>query len=149
LKKQFDQSQFHHSIELGVQFRDLDAFRHVNNATYLSYLEESRIGYLSDVFNTDKSNLNINIVVARIEIDYLFPLQLNDSIKVYMRCTRVGNKSLDIENIIVLVKDTQEIISARAISKLVYFDYIENKSKIIPIEFRNKIEAFELNGNQN
>ncbi|GBD89417.1 long-chain acyl-CoA thioesterase FadM [bacterium BMS3Abin04] len=143
MTKQFDKNQFHHSVKLRVQFRDLDAFRHVNNATYLSYLEESRIGYLSTVFNTGKNNLNINIIVARIEIDYLFPLQLNDLVKVYMRCSKVGNKSMDIENVIVLVKDTQEIISARAITKLVYFDYREKESKAIPVKFRKKIEAFE------
>ena len=145
MKKQFDKSQFHHSIELRVQFRDLDAIQHVNNATYLSYLEESRIGYFSNILSTDKSNLNINIVVARIEIDYFYPLQLNDTIKIYMRCTKVGNKSLDIENVIVLIKDAQEIISARAITKLVYFDYREKRSETIPLKLREKIKEFELN----
>ncbi len=145
MKKKFNNSKFHHCIELRVQFRDLDAIQHVNNATYLSYLEESRIGYLSDIFHTDKSNLSINIVVARIEIDYIFPLQLNDLIKVYMRCNKVGNKSMDIENVVVLFKDTQEIISARAISKLVYFDYREKRSKTIPLKLREKIKEFELN----
>jgi acyl-CoA thioester hydrolase len=36
--------RFYHSIE--VRFSDLDAQGHVNNANYLTYIEQARIAYI-------------------------------------------------------------------------------------------------------
>ncbi len=47
-----------------VRWDDLDAFGHVNNATYLTYIQESRFLWLSDVA----------MVVARAEVDFLEPI---------------------------------------------------------------------------
>src|SRR5699024_8966001 len=35
-----------------VRWRDLDAFNHVNNATYLTYLEQARLAWLKNVPGT-------------------------------------------------------------------------------------------------
>jgi acyl-CoA thioester hydrolase len=40
---------FRHRTTLQVRFRDIDAFGHVNNAVFFSYLEQARIRYLLDV----------------------------------------------------------------------------------------------------
>ncbi len=37
-----------------VRFRDTDAFGHVNNAVFFSYLEPARIRYLLDVLEPDE-----------------------------------------------------------------------------------------------
>ena len=36
-----------------VAFRDLDAFGHVNNGVYLTYIENARIGYARDVIGIE------------------------------------------------------------------------------------------------
>ena len=33
---------FYFTHEINTRFRDIDAFRHVNNAVYLSYFEDAR-----------------------------------------------------------------------------------------------------------
>src|SRR5438132_7232642 len=38
-----EESQVKFSIELPVQFRDIDVMGHVNNATYLQYMETGRV----------------------------------------------------------------------------------------------------------
>ncbi|MCH7826958.1 MAG: thioesterase family protein [Bacteroidetes bacterium] len=34
---------------MNIRFSDLDAMGHVNNAKYLTYLEEARIDYLNNI----------------------------------------------------------------------------------------------------
>ena len=41
LNIKLDDFPFQHKIK--TRWRDLDAFRHVNNATFLSYIEDARI----------------------------------------------------------------------------------------------------------
>ena len=35
--------------QLAVRWRDLDAFNHVNNSSYLTYLEEARLQWLVQI----------------------------------------------------------------------------------------------------
>ncbi len=49
-----------------MQWRDLDALGHVNNAVYLNYLEEARDRLLESCLGSEYAN----IVIARVEIDY-------------------------------------------------------------------------------
>lgn len=53
-------------MEIPVQWRDLDALGHVNNAVYLNYLEEARDRLLKSCLGMEYAN----IVIARVEIDY-------------------------------------------------------------------------------
>ena len=93
--------QFRFKQKIQVRYADLDTMGHVNNATYLSYLEQGRIAYFENVVNFDKSKLDFGFVVARIEIDYLTSIELDDEIELYVKCSRIGNKSADFETIIV------------------------------------------------
>jgi acyl-CoA thioester hydrolase len=58
-----------------VRWDDIDAFGHVNNAKYLTYIQEARFqwAYYQYVANGEKPTL-IEMVVARNEIDYLVPI---------------------------------------------------------------------------
>lgn len=57
---------------LGVRWRDLDAFNHVNNANFLTYLEEARLQWLQHVphwFSEDAMP-----VLAASELQYRRPI---------------------------------------------------------------------------
>ena len=58
-----------------VRFRDLDSLGHVNNAVFLTYLEEARIGYL-----VPHGAEAANMILARVEIDFRAPLRDGDEI---------------------------------------------------------------------
>ena len=47
-----------------VRFRDVDALGHVNNAVYLTYLEQARIAFLAPM-DADQTTM----ILARAEID--------------------------------------------------------------------------------
>ncbi len=124
-------SLYKHKLNITVRFSDLDAMGHVNNATFLTFLEEARFAYFRAVIKRDRDYLKFEAIIARIEIDYKNQICLNDKVVVFTRCPRIGIKSADIENLIVVKKETENKIAAFALSKLVTFDYKRDVS--IPI----------------
>ncbi len=139
----YDINLFKHKIKLRVRFSDLDAMRHVNNATYLSYLEEARIAYFKDVADEPKKDLDFGAVVARIEIDYILPIVMGEEVELLTRVSKIGNKSTDVENILAVKRGGQRVVAAGALTKLVSYDYETFKSVAIPEEKKQKIREFE------
>ncbi len=138
-----DIEKFKHCISIKVRFCDLDAMGHVNNAAYLSYLEEARLAYYNQVLQMDTNNLEFDAVVARIEIDYIDQIRLGDKVEVYTRTGKIGNKSSDVEHLIVVAGEKGRKVAARAMTKLVSFDYRKNKTIPVPEDKRLIIERFE------
>ena len=138
-----DIKQFKHKTKIKVRFSDLDAMQHVNNATYLTYLEEARIDYFNRLFNRKKESIDFEAVIARIEIDYIFPIVLGDDIEVYTRISNFGNKSVDVIHIIAIRKDSGLIKVATSITKLVYYNYKSRTTMFIPDEVKKRITIFE------
>ena len=135
--------EFRHKISIKVRFSDLDAMGHVNNASYLSYLEEARLAYYNQVLKVNTNNLDFNAVIARIEIDYVDQIRLGDDIEVYTRTSKIGSKSSDVEHIVVVTTGGNKKIAARALTKLVSFDYRKNTSIPVSEGAKKVIEEFE------
>jgi acyl-CoA thioester hydrolase len=138
-----EEKEFKHKIKLVVRFSDLDAMRHVNNAAYLSYLEEARIAYFNDVLGRAKNSLEFGAVIARIEIDYLQPIVLGDELEIFTRVSKIGNKSSDIEHIIIIQRGNNRIVASKSLTKLVSYDYRKLESVPLPESVKNKILAYE------
>ena len=134
---------YNHKINVKVRFSDLDAMGHVNNASYLSYLEEARLAYYHHVMNMDTDNLDFDAVVARIEIDYVDQIKLGDNVEIYTRTAKIGNKSSDVEHLIVVDKNGAKRIAAKAMTKLVSFDYKKGVSMPVPDDAKKTIKDFE------
>jgi len=134
---------FKHITKITVRFSDLDAMKHVNNATYLTYLEEARIKYFNDLFNLNERDLEYKAVIGRIEIDYIYPIVLGDDIEVYTRISELGHKSVKVEHIVVIKKDEGLIKAATSVTKLVYYDYKNQRTKLIPEQEKKRIAMFE------
>jgi acyl-CoA thioester hydrolase len=101
--QQVDPAQIQREIDFStpiqIRFSDIDGYSHVNNGVYFSYFEHSRAVYLYEVCEWDI--MSIGTVVARIEIDYMKPVHLEDAIKCFVHCTRTGNSSFDLEQYLV------------------------------------------------
>jgi acyl-CoA thioester hydrolase len=70
-----------------VRWGDLDAFGHVNNATYLIYAQEARFAW----------SKMIEMVVARAEVDFIAPIYTGDIyIDVEIWVNKVGNSSFGV-----------------------------------------------------
>lgn len=137
--------QFKHQTKLSTRFMDFDALHHVNNARYLNYLEEARIQYCQDVLGLFSDINQFNVLVARIEIDFMRPILFNSSITIHTRVSKIGKKSMVFESVICSKQKEKESIVSRALQTLVTFDSATNQSILIPEDIRIKIEAFEKN----
>jgi acyl-CoA thioester hydrolase len=76
-----------------IRWRDLDSSGHVNNAVYLTYLEEARTGWLEDVLGDPEAVYAF--VLARVAIDYRRELGLGDEVvTASCRLQEVGTSSI-------------------------------------------------------
>ena len=141
--KKVDITKFNHKIKLNVRLSDLDALAHVNNATYLTYLEEARIAYFNDVLKFPNKSLAFGAVIGRIEIDYLNQVELGDRLEVYTRVSRLGIRSAEVKHVIVTNRGGELIPAATAITKMVSYDYENKKTVPIPENIKEIIKNFE------
>ncbi len=141
--KDFDLSKFRHKTELNVRFMDVDALQHVNNARYLNFLEESRLAYSEEVLGMYKDLSEMNVVVARIEIDFLRPITFKEKVVIYTRVAKIGNSSFTFESIICAQLNDKIIPSARSVQIVVAFDLKTQKSIPLPDDIKKKVEAYE------
>lgn len=132
--------EFRLTTPLPVRFRDLDALGHVNNAVYLTYLEEARVEYLRRVLGMVRPS-EYAVVVARVEIDYRSAATMEDALFIGTRVTRLGGASFEMDYRIV-DKSTGRVI-AEARSVLVGYDHKEKKVSKLPAEFVDKVRAYD------
>ena len=82
-----------HEKHIEIRWRDVDAYRHVNNAVYATYLEEGRDEWLEVTLGDAGSPWDY--VLARVAIDFRRELRLEDeAVVVSIRLDRIGNSSL-------------------------------------------------------
>lgn len=84
-----------HKSQLQIRWADLDAFRHVNNAAYLVYMQEARADFTwySRKIKGEQPMLH-DMVVARAEVDFIAPIHDVDiplDVEIYVE--KIGNSS--------------------------------------------------------
>lgn len=131
---------FRHVIDIQVRWGDLDALGHVNNATYLTYMENARVNYVGGLHLWDATGSKIGMIVARAVLDYKAPLHHED-VLVYTCISRLGTKSLDFEHVIVRKSDTQTVCSGTIVG--VVYDYTIQQSTPIPDAWRTILLDYE------
>ena len=122
-----------------VTFRDLDVFGHVNNAVYLTYIENARIRYLRDVLGIESPE-DLLVIVAKVHIDFLSRATLGETLDVGTRVSRIGTKSFDMDH---EIHGPDGRVVARAETTLVTFDYRGDSTMPVPELWRDRIETYE------
>ena len=81
-----------------VRWDDLDAFGHINNAKYLTYVQEARSDFTwFSRQKAGKTPLLFDMVVARAEVDFLDPIYEGGfDLDVEIWVTKIGNASFDL-----------------------------------------------------
>lgn len=131
---------FYHLIE--VRYGDLDPQGHVNNAKLLTYIEQARIFYLKQLKLWEGGSFqNLGIILADVQMTFKRAIQFGDPIRVGVRISRLGNKSMTSEYLLEDARDAS--LFATGSSVLVAYDYHDNRSMPIPEEWRKAIMKFE------
>jgi acyl-CoA thioester hydrolase len=135
---------FRHMINIDIRFSDLDAMGHVNNATYMTYMETGRIQYFRDLGLWDGLPRLIGPIMAKATVDYKSPLDLDDGgVEVCTRCVHLGNKSYEMEHRIMRYRAGLPEVAAHGLIVLVAFDYPTGQSVVLPDSWRTAITAYE------
>ena len=134
---------FHFSHPIEVRYGDLDPQGHVNNASFLTYFEQARIHYLAELglINKRSSSFEVGIILADAQVTYLAPVLFGMSLSIKVSVTRLGNKSMTMEYLMLDTATSKEL--ARGSTVLVTFDYQKQQSMPVPDDWREKISAFE------
>lgn len=121
-------------VPMTLRWRDLDAYNHVNNSTFLTYLEEARLTWLAQL---DGAWLREDCapVVAAAQLNYRAQLGWPGKIVVELFCQRLGNSSLTISHRIVDVTNS-EICYCDGNVVLVWIDPRSGKSVALPDAIR-------------
>ena len=132
--------RFYHSIQ--VRYGDLDPQGHVNNARFLTYMEQARVAYIQHLgLWNGGSFLDFGLILADAQVTFLQPIFFDQQVQVGVRVTRLGNKSLTMEYRLVDPQQDQELALGRTIQ--VAYDYRLGKSIPIPENWCSVIQDFE------
>ena len=119
-----------------VRFRDLDPMGHVNNAVYLSYIEQARCEYVLSL-GAAPSIDDFPLILARTEIDFRAPIRFGDTVDVGVRTGRLGTKSFDLEY--ELRVDGRVVAEARSVQ--VFYDYERGSAAELPDDWKERLAA--------
>jgi acyl-CoA thioester hydrolase len=132
-------SGFNFAWDEPIRFRDLDALAHVNNGSYLVYLESARLAWWLQVTRREPGLAALDMMLARVEMDFRAPLFWGESVRVLVRCASMKRSSFVME---FEVRERESgRLAAQARKVCVYYDFAASRSLPIPDELRARIRA--------
>ncbi len=129
-------------IPIKIRFRDLDAFGHVNNAVYFTYMEMARTEYFSQIGLLKPGEFpSPFFILAEATCQFKAPIQLETPLILQVRVNRLGNSSFDMAYR--FVDEARDTVMATGRTVQVTFDYAAKRSVPLPDEWRAAIVRFE------
>ncbi|WP_255167281.1 acyl-CoA thioesterase [Natrononativus amylolyticus] len=126
-------SEFTYEADIDVRLRDVDFMGHVNNAVYATYLEQAREQYFREVLG--ESLVDTDTVLANLTIDYVRPIQADQTVTVALTVPELGNSSLPIEYEV--RADGERVATARTVQVIV--DRESGESRPLSESWRERI----------
>lgn len=119
-----------------ARFRDCDPLGHVNNAVYLTYLEQARFALWRDQLNfvvtppSPGGRRGEAFILARAEVDFRAQVRHGDEIEVRLSLATVGRTSVQYSYELADVRSGTVVATAKTVQ--VWFDYDDNRP--VPID---------------
>lgn len=124
------------TLLVAPRFYETDAFGHVNNTVVPGWFETAREPIFK-LFTDGEEMTKINLILARIEVDFVAQIFYGSEVTVKTGIEKIGNASF-----VVWHEAWQKgacVAKGKAVQ--VYFSHDTQKSERIPDEFRVKLEA--------
>ncbi|HUL75068.1 MAG TPA: thioesterase family protein [Vicinamibacterales bacterium] len=126
---------------VAVRFRDCDPLGHVNNAVYLTYLEQARFvlwrAQINMVQRVAGGPRGEGIILARAELDFRAQARYGDELDVRIALAGFGRSSFTYEYEIVNAAAGRLVASAKTVQ--VWFDYDRERSAPLPETIRQQL----------
>ncbi len=126
------------SVQLPVQFRDIDRMGHVNHAVYLQYMETARVelakrlGMIRGVSSSD-------FILAMAHVEYKKPIRDEPRVTVTTWVSRIGDRSWDLDYTV----RTGRALFAIGRTTQVSYDYDARSTTRISKRLRAGLEKYE------
>lgn len=121
---------FIYEKSFAIAWGDMDALGHVNNARYFDYFQEARIEWLQQV--NIPMNQSTGPVVIQIAATFLKPVVYPAMLTLKSYIHSLGRSSFQVEHELF----QEEELVTQGNSKIVWVDYLHNKSIPVPEEIR-------------
>ena len=135
---------FRHRTRLEVRFRDIDAFGHVNNAAFVTYLEQARIRYLIDNLH-EETPQRLPLILASLQVDFRAPILFGQEVEIGTRVDWIGNTSFSVSHRMTAGTGPEagERLAAEAATVLVAYDYATERPIRVPDPWRDAFAGYE------
>jgi acyl-CoA thioester hydrolase len=138
--------KYPYEVMIEVAFRDIDAFGHVNNAVFFSYMEYARVKFAIELFEDSnlatESLLDIPLILVEATCTYHSPALLSEKMTLGVGVSRFGNKSFDL-----IYRFTGEdgrlIASGKTVQ--VMYDYGLGRAFPVPDMIKEKVSEIQKN----
>ena len=117
-----------------ARFSDLDGMGHVNNAVYLTYIEQARLAWFGQT--ADEPMPLQDVILARTEIDFRSQVVFGETVAIGVRPSRLGTKSFELEYEL----RVGDRLVAEAKSVLCGYDYAAGRSVEVPERWRRRLQ---------
>jgi acyl-CoA thioester hydrolase len=125
-------------VTLDVAWGEMDALGHVNNVRYVAWAETARIRLFEQLGLLTRPSDRIGPILARIENDYLEPVEYPARVTVGIRPERVGNTSISLLHQIWHAGDPARVV-ARGRAVVVLIDYATQEKVRVPDDIRSAL----------
>lgn len=123
-----------YELKLNPRFADTDALGHINNASYSKWFEDARRPIFK-LFVPDLDPKKWNLILARMEIDFLAQGHYQQEVLIQTSLVKIGNSSFTLLQ--EAYQNQVKICSSKAY--LVHFNYGTQKSTPIPESIRSEL----------
>ncbi len=132
------------TVEIPVQWGDMDAFGHVNNTVYFRWFESARIVYFEKIgLNERMKREKKGPILARTSCDYAKPLTYPDTVRVSTKVVKQGNTSFVMEYSVTSAKHGD---AAKGEGVVVLIDYDKGGKVPLDDELRARMKALDEEG---
>ena len=133
-----------HVYHCPLRWADMDSLGHVNNVTYVDYLQESRVDMLAvHAPASGGEDLAEGVVVVRHEVEFVAPLVFRpEPVRIESWITQVRAASFTMAyEILDELPDGERRVYCRALSVLTPFVFTEERPRRITPEEREVLEG--------
>lgn len=121
-------------LKITPTFSDTDMLGHINNTVIPVWCESARKP-LFEIFNPGLKKSAWNLIVARIEMDFISQIEFEPDIEVQTQIERIGNSSFTVLQEI--FQEQKKVAIVRTV--MVHFNYQSNKAVHLPQEIRQQL----------
>jgi acyl-CoA thioester hydrolase len=132
---------FIHQTQIQIRFNDIDIMEHVNNSVYQNYFDLARTKYFEQIFEQKMNWKNQALVLAKITIEYLKPIFMDENICVQTKVYKLGNKSLTMKQQI--INNQTNEVKAKNDAVLVAFSQTQKEAVDLPESWKSSIQKYE------